>query len=544
MKKIVLTIAIFTSIISFSTYGQIGEVEEKTIIIVKERPLDLPFANRNYEKITFTPPQPEAKPQEYVYNDVPLILPKLTTNIKVLRLSPEPLPKLYGHYVKGGLGNYGTTYLEGFFNNKRSEKSLVGIHIKHLASQNGPVKYSGTSENFARVYGKYFGKSTVFNGGLGYERDKYNYYGFNQSLEVDQDTIKQIYSTFNVNAGLESLNKDDKFTYGANFNYYNFQSRTDVKESEFLTDIKAGYKISNDKIFLLSSALSFSGYTNDSNKVNRSYFILKPAVKLNFDKLNLTAGLNAAYGGDTINGMNKFHLYPVVAAEYIVLEDKLVAFGGIDGELQKVTFRNLVKENPFLGNSVALSHTNKALEVYAGIKGNALEKLNYKVALSYNNYKNLYFFANSVEDTSRFSALYDKNTTVVIFNADAGYVFSEAFRVNLSTGVFNYNLSLLDEPWHRPGFTTSVLASYNLHRKIYINSDIYYISGLKAKNFTSNELKSLPSIFDLNVRAEYKFSEVFSAFLDFNNILSKKYQRYLYYPVKGINIIGGVSYSF
>jgi hypothetical protein len=191
-----------------------------------------------------------------------------------------------------------------------------------------------------------------------------------------------------------------------------------------------------------------------------------------------------------------------------------------------------------------LFHSNKSMELYAGAKGN-LAGFNYKACISYANYRNLYFFNNSLTDSSQFTVLYDpKNTTVLNLGADLSYDVAETFRIGLNTNFYNYNMGSLEKPFHRPGFTTSFLATYNLYKKIYFNMDIYYLSGLTGKNFISGEVVDLKGIFDMNLKADYKFSNVFSAFLEVNNILSKKYQRFLYYPVKGINVLGGISYSF
>jgi outer membrane receptor protein involved in Fe transport len=54
----------------------------------------------------------------------------------------------------------------------------------------------------------------------------------------------------------------------------------------------------------------------------------------------------------------------------------------------------------------------------------------------------------------------------------------------------------------------------------------------------------LAPYFDLNIGAEYRFNERFTSFVTLNNLLNSKYPRFLNYPVFGIQLFAGISYSF
>jgi outer membrane autotransporter protein len=49
---------------------------------------------------------------------------------------------------------------------------------------------------------------------------------------------------------------------------------------------------------------------------------------------------------------------------------------------------------------------------------------------------------------------------------------------------------------------------------------------------------------DVSVGAEFSINKNFSAWLDVNNLLNNKYERWHNYPVYGIHIIGGVMIKF
>jgi outer membrane receptor protein involved in Fe transport len=49
---------------------------------------------------------------------------------------------------------------------------------------------------------------------------------------------------------------------------------------------------------------------------------------------------------------------------------------------------------------------------------------------------------------------------------------------------------------------------------------------------------------DLSAGAEYKINKQFSAWINVNNILNDKYERWHNYPVYGLNLSGGVLINF
>jgi hypothetical protein len=523
-------------------YGQ-GNVESEVIIVEKSREIKLPQANRNFEKIKIEAPKPKTAPQAYETENVMLNLPRLETKIKINSIKPPVPAALYGNYVKAGFGNYTTPYLEGFFNSKRSDNFLYGAHVKHFSSLNGPVANSGFSDNKADVYGRYFGEKFTLKGNLNYSRSRYNFYGYNKEQPVNKDSLKQVFNIFSAVVGIENQRKDSKRNYDFNLGYYNLMDHYKARESEILFTGLSRYKISDDKFISTTFIASLSSRT-DSSTIRRNFFQTKPAYNIIIDKLTLRTGINMAYTDDPVG--NKFHLYPSVNADYALIPQRLTAFGGIDGEMQKNVLRTFISQNPYLKSNVELLHTNKTFELYAGAKGNIAGKLNYKARIAYQNYKNLYFFNNSVVDTSKFDILYAKGpSTVVNLTGELSYELSQRFRVSAVGNYYKYSISPDTlKPWHRPNFSSSVVATYNLRNKIFFNMDIYYISGLSGKNYKTNHEVKLHDIVDLNFKVDYRLSKTFSAFLEFNNILGKKYQRYLYYPVKSINILAGLTYSF
>ena len=71
-----------------------------------------------------------------------------------------------------------------------------------------------------------------------------------------------------------------------------------------------------------------------------------------------------------------------------------------------------------------------------------------------------------------------------------------------------------------------------------------FLEGLQGKNFVTNRIQKLPTIWDANLKIDYFLGSQFAAFVSLNNIVGQNYQRYLYYPSQGLNFLGGITYSF
>ncbi len=546
MNKVVIVLcSVFLVNFSFAQNNR-GSSLNKDLTITKERNIELPEVNRNYEKVTYDVPQSEVTPQQYDYVEVPGEMAKLDMKIRVRTLNPDELSKIYGNYIKAGFGNYVTPYLEGHFNSKRNDKYSYGIHLRHLSSSRGPVEYARTGVNNLGVYGRYFLNKVTIDGDLSWQRQRFNYYGFDHSVapEIDEDTIKLVYNL--IRAGLKFTNADSdaQVNYKVGLNYFNLGNNADSRENEFLIDYAGGYRMDNEKNVRISGEYSFSSRKYNEN-FSRHFFQIRPSLVLSRENYRITAGATVAYTTDTTFNSG-LHLYPILRGDYFLIPDQLMIFAGLGGEMQRNTWRTFMSQNPWLLNGVALSNTNKTLDLYAGLQGNTLERLTYKARLAYETYRYLPFFVNAASDTSAFDIIYDSGQASILnFYAAFAYEFTQKFRLGLDANLYSYGLSnMIAAPWHRPSFDMAVLGSYNLHKKIYFNVDIFYISGLKGRNPVSGEAEKLKDIFDLNLKLEYRFSNPFSAFVQLNNILGKNYQRYMYYPVKGTNVIVGVSYTF
>ncbi|MDQ3292612.1 MAG: hypothetical protein M3Q05_15095 [Bacteroidota bacterium] len=545
----------FCTLIHLPAWAQktTGKLEDAEIVVEKSRVNVLPEASRNYEKFKVDPPQKTTTPVSYKFTDFKVAQQDLNLNMRVLTIKPEDQTPLPGNYLKLGYGNYGTPYLKGYFHNNRDEEFSYGANISHISSSKGPVPNSGVSNTSLGLNGESYGSGLTIGGKFNYGHDKYNFYGYSPLDEsVKEDSIKQVFNRVSLQGYLNNKTSESPLQYQAGVGVSIIRDNFEARESNVAINLGASYAISDISRFSVGADFSGISY-QDSSKTTRGFFKLKPAYEVDGDRFDYSVGVTLAYTGDKVNDAKKMNIYPVLKVAYELADDKLVLFGNLSGDLHRTSLYQLTQENPYLNNNLQIADVNKALDVNGGLTGNISNNLSFTARVSYLSYRNLYFFNNSAADSSRFDIVYDNdNTNVLNFFGELIYNQSEKLRLGARTEYNQYKPASLDKPFHRPATQATFFGTYNIYNKLFFNGELYYISSsygqitrASSENLEGIKvLKKTDNIVDLNLKADYRFSDKFSTFVMLNNILNKKYERFVNYPTKGLNVIGGISYSF
>src|SRR6478736_4667939 len=83
---------------SYSVLAQTGgEVQNETVVIEKDKKLELPPANREFEKVP--DPQPQAVPtnSKYQTQDIGIVLPQFDTKVKVPTTKTDDPVEIHNH---------------------------------------------------------------------------------------------------------------------------------------------------------------------------------------------------------------------------------------------------------------------------------------------------------------------------------------------------------------------------------------------------------------------------------------------------------------
>ena len=535
-----------------------GEIDDAEVVIEKDREIELPPAARSFERVPPPPVTTVPVSVDYDFKEVVPQLPVADPTIKVLKIKEPPLDELFGNYAKVGFGNYLTPYLEFFANNTRNDEYAYGIHLEHLSSRFGPVDGANSGNSHTRVDldGKYFAPGHTFSGALGYERNRFHFYGYDPSIEEpDRNDIKQIFNIFSAQGKIERTQIDQAFDYELSGEYDFLSDAYQASENQVGLHAALDYTLNEQFAMNLKSDLFLTNRTDqsmgaeESESQSRNLFRFNPYARYRTSEnpnegIVFSLGFNAVYENDTLENLDQFHLFPSLAAEYFFAEN-FSLYAGLDGDVERTSLLGFVQENPYLMPNVPLAHTIRTLAFRGGLKGRFNSAIGFHTGLSAGNYKNMYFFVNSAEDSTKFTILYDTDNTF-LFNifGELNFNSNERFRTTVRGDYYSYSVNQVGSPWHRPTARISVLSSYNVYEKLLFNAELLMLSGIEARNLESGFVTSLDPIVDLSFQADYLFSNRFSAFLQLKNILGQNYERYLNYPARGIMVIGGVSYSF
>ena len=562
-----------------------GTIQDAEIEIVKDRVNTLPEATRNFEKIRLAPPPKPTQQVTYTYPDFRLPANRLNPTVQVLSVAPEEINPLTGNYLKLGIGNYGTVYGRAHLHSTRNEQYSYGLDLRHQGSSSGPVDggNSAASQTSANLNGEYYMGTTALGAELNYGRERYHFYGYDQrrlTSTPDKQAIEQTFNRFGARAFARNKTPDAQLQYEVGVGYKYWEDEYTSSEGNFLLDGKAGFALSEGSRITLQADASFitekenfvlglpsAGATTLSR--SRNFVQATPAYELTGKTgFSLTLGATLGYSseptaataataagasGEQPNAVSKGVVYPAVRIGYALIPEKLQVYGGLGGALQRVTRYDLTQENPWLnlGSSQTVADTHAGTTVYLGFTAAPTGGLELAVRATAGRSRNLYFFRNSLADTTKFDLVYDQEAiSVVNVHGEALYSATEKVRVGFKADYNHYGVKNLAQAFGRPSFLGTLYGTFKASDKLLLGANFYYYSpnyglGYTVNGFQRTETpRQTDAVIDLSLRGDYRITPKFSIFAQANNLANRRYQRYLNYPSQGINVIGGASYSF
>lgn len=544
----ILVVSCFVTIQAFAQGGTGRLEEEAEIVIRKDRKIVLPPATRNFEKIPQLPVSTVANKQTYLFRKFNYSLNPLEPFFQTANYrSSQPTADFTSNYVKAGYGNYSTPYFEGYIGSKKSEDYVFNLYVRHLSSKNGPVfdENSGSGKTEAAIGGKFFNGINTVSGSLNYTSQKVHFFGYNPVLDLTSDAIEQKFSRFSANVGIEKTERDETLNYSFKTDWVFFRDDLAAKENKFNFDIDADYKLSENIKLSIGALAILSKREENAVDVNRNFLNLQPRVTYTGSGFMLSAGVNYAGDNDSGNGMS---IYPAVEGSFNV-NTGLRVYAGYEGTVTMNSLESSIEQNPFLRAAFELRNTETESDIYGGVEIDLSKGLRLNSGASLASLNNLQLFTNAATDSSRFEILYDDGTTdrLNIFS-ELNYESEGMVRSSLRFDFYDYKLSstnpTLAEAWHLPSFKAAFNNTFFPIENMTVTADLYYMGGLNALNGETGQTFELNDIVDLNLGGRYQLNQQFGVFLQLNNLFGTKYQRFLNYPSRGIQFLGGISVSF
>lgn len=467
--------------------------------------------------------------------------------LEPVRVGRPSLHHITNHYASAGFGNYRTIFAEYHYNTVRSRDRILTAHLRHFSGK-GPLDHSNFSNNLVSLSGKKIYDKHVLGSNLKFDNSVYHFYGMESFTDTafNKDDIRQRFNNFDVSAffGNKNVSIDNTaLKYDLDFYYNNIADFYDATEMSFnlLTHLRR--QIQEKDELHLNFDLYFSNFSDSIADLNRNMFDVSGGYEFKRDDWKLFLGLLLATESDT--SASNTYVYPLLRAEYKLVGDFLITHAGIKGAINRNDFRSLAQSNPFiLSNALDIRNTKELFTLYFGAGGTINSKTGYNLEFSYSNLTDFHFFVNDSLNPNLFRLEYEEgNVNLFSVNAALSYEFNDILDIAFESRFNRYSLSTHDHPWHRPSVEAKLTANYRVLKDLKLSTDIIAVGSRYAKVYNDDPVK-LKGIFDLNLGALYSYSNSISVFCDINNVLNKNYQYWNHYPVRGINVLAGVSVSF
>ena len=482
--------------------------------------------------------------------------------------------KLYDNYASLGFGNYTNVLAEFYSNFEISRTDNFGLYLKHNSSQGG-IDDIRLEDKFydTKLEGNYTSrqKDMTYQVKAGVEHQLYNWYGlsflFDNASDELINSIDPKHSYFSGFVG-GSLTVEDS---------YFEKVTTNVKYlSDSFSSSELNISILPEFSFPVTDYTINVGVDLDylTGKFDKDYYDISD-IKYSFlnvgvipsfdyvnDDLSVSVGVAGYISLDSENSETNLYVYPKVNASYRLMDELLIVYGGVDGELTQNSYYNFKEENPFVSPTMYIMPTNQQYNGFAGIKGKLTNTLAYNLRTSYGKEDDKALFVmnpskemipglEGYEYGNSFQIAYDELTTLSVFG-ELNLEISDNFSMGISATFNSFDTKNQPEAWNLPTLEASLFSNFNISKKLYGGVSLFYVG--ERKDFLVGEvgpfslpyaeIVTLDAYIDANAHLGYRFNDQLSFFIKGANLFGDNYQKWMNYPVQGIQVLGGASYKF
>lgn len=474
-------------------------------------------------------------------------------------------------YVAGAFGNLNTLFADASLNLPITKESNIALIFNHLSS-NADVKDVIPSTNYANTSGQlrydFLNPTVQWGINADFGRRMNNFYGVQKDFYTDEmlrslNGLKRTYLTYGVGGYLKLATPYFK---GINLSLSGLSDSFKSSEINFKALPTAELELDNEHKIRANILFNYykSNFSRDAvfspSEINNQWVIfgLNPSYHFTVDNIDLKLGATVAYAGGNANFKSEFKAYPDVEVSYRLLETNTIFHGGIRGMLQQNTIADLTKINPYLAPFQYVIPTSVPVDVFAGVRGEVANNIFYKAQGSYKQFENLPLFTtfSEVGTASLTMAYQHHNTFKTVYDKVSNFEFLAGIDGNVNNFFFfdfeaklnSYKAKNQQEAWNLPPVKVSLFTDFQVIENLKVGVDTFYVGSRFDLDYEMPTVvptkKTLSGYFDLNLHADYTYRNNWNFFVKANNLTSSNYERFLYYPVHGLQVFAGVKYLF
>lgn len=486
---------------------------------------------------------------------------------KAAGVEKEKPIKLYDNYATAGVGAYTTILGEVYLNHAISRTESVGGYISHHSSQGG-IENLLLDDNFSdsKINANYTTRlrDLTWNVDGGFQYQTYNWYGLPKAMvsQADANNVKGGHSFFGAHFGSD-VTFEDTYINSGSFLFRRFGDNQGSGENRFVVkstiDIPINKEeISTDIVFdYLGGSFDRHYDTTDELKYGNFQIGVTPKYELKQDDLTVNLGFSAFYLKDTEANESKIYLYPNVTASYRLVNDILIAYGGVKGGLIQNSYYDFASENPFVSPTLYITPTDQLYNAYVGLKGKVSSNMEYNISGHYVADRNKALFRNNEITATSQDYSYGNSFGMVYDDVDTFSMAGEInidvnrnFKLGIKAEYFTYSTNGQAEAWNLPDVKGNLFLDYQISEQWFAGANLFYVGERKDQFFLNDGSITTPftvildSYFDANAHVGYHINDQLSVFAKANNIADDGYQRWQNFPVQRIQFLAGATYKF
>ncbi|MCF7569504.1 TonB-dependent receptor [Sabulilitoribacter arenilitoris] len=476
--------------------------------------------------------------------------------------------KLYDNYATLGFGTYTTILGEVYLNHAISRTESVGGYVSHHSSQGG-IEDLSFDDNFSttKINANYSSRlrDLAWHVEGGFQQQMFNWYGVPQSqiAQAQTNNIDVDHSFYSAYFGGDISFENTYINSGSLF-FRRFGDNQGSGENRFIAKAKIdmpiqGEEISTDfKFDYINGTFDRSYFFNNELRHSNFQISVSPTYQLKEDDLTLNLGASISYLRDSETKENSIYLYPNITATYRLVNDVLIAYGGIQGELIQNSYHDFATENPFVSPTLMVMPTDQQYNAHIGLKGKLSSNMSYNISGRYLADRNKALYRNNDVTLTSQNYSYGNSFGIVYDDVDTFGVAGEInvdvnrnFKLGIKAEYFKYTTDTETEAWNLPDVKGSLFLDYQINEHWFAGANLFYIGERKDQFFLNNGITIttpftmvLDSYFDANAHLGYHINDKISVFAKANNINNKAYQRWQNFPVQSIQFLAGATFKF
>ncbi|HEY4060706.1 MAG TPA: hypothetical protein VGM30_02340 [Puia sp.] len=456
------------------------------------------------------------------------------------------------NYIKVGVGNVHLPYIRTGFSFGDGKSSFFNVFANQLSSK-GSLPFQKNSLTDVKLMGTVKTANNMeWDGSIGFKNDAYWLYGFRpDSLKYTSDQLKQTFSTYE---GKLSFRNTVPTEFGLLYH-------PNLRVSVFTDNHHPGGTESNTVLNLplektLGKKFAFDlGFTADLTHYNlpagpngsglssgpaqnNNVYLVTPAFLVKTTNLFLQASVVPSWDNKDL------HVLPNFIANISTDDQRFTVQLGWIGYYDKGSYQRFESINPWLAQPGTLLNT-RVQERYAGFKGSLDNHFTYAAKVGFISYKNMPLFVNdTLNGGKQFDIRYESSMQVLQLHGELSYIQGETFNVTASLNVNQYSqLKTEPKPWGLLPVEFNTSLKWMAFKDFWAKMDLFAFNGDQYRATNGESFKGNSGV-DMNAGVEYRIARQLNLWFQVNNLFNDKYERWHQYQVYGINVLGGIVFSF